>query len=162
MAWCVLAAGLLAQQNPEYTYWARCQPGSWVKLRMKIDQAGQEILSEMTVKLMEVTKEKVVVERSGTATVGDRTVPVPADRDEVLAEKKQEKIEDLGEKEITVAGKSLRCRLMKTVKEEGGVTRTARVWVSEEIPGGVAKLEVVPEGAEKPVVTGEALSWEKK
>ena len=40
------------KDNPLYKYWADCKVGSWVKLTMSFEQAGQKYESEQTQKLL--------------------------------------------------------------------------------------------------------------
>jgi hypothetical protein len=46
-----------------------------------------------------------------------------------------------GDEEIEVAGKKVKCRWVETTTEAGGNRIVSRVWMSKEVPGGMAKME---------------------
>lgn len=52
-------------KNPEYDARASCKTGSWVRLIMKV--TGTELAIEFKWTLLEITKEKAVVERKSSA-----------------------------------------------------------------------------------------------
>src|SRR5947207_14901492 len=64
---CALAQDKPAENkdNPLFKYWTDCKVGSWVKMTMSYDQAGQKIDVEQMQKLVEIGEDKVVLEVSG-------------------------------------------------------------------------------------------------
>lgn len=163
----VALAALLAQEskdNPQYEYWKDCKPGSWVKTRLEVDQAGQKMEMTVTYTLVELTAEKAVIEQKGVMKAAGQERPV--DRKEEVPAKKEKlaPYEKKGEEEIEAGGKKLKCQLILIAEQsgDGGAKVNTRMWVSKEIPGGMAKGEFTPEGAAKPAGTIVALAWEKK
>ena len=168
IAGCLLVAtGLLfaqAKDDPQYEYWAGCKVGSWVKNRMEMDNQGQKIEYESVTRLLEVSEEKVIVETLMKMKTGDRTIDSPPRKQEIKA-KTPQKGKTINEKdeEITVAGKSLKCRFYEIESEaaEKKPKMTVKAWMSKDIPGGVAKSEVTSETMKGPIRTI-ALEWENK
>ena len=160
-------AAFLAQEakdNPEYGYWKDCKAGSWVKVRLDSSMNNQKMEMTATYTLIELTAEKAVVEQSGVMKAGALERPVSR-REEVPAKKTRvASHEQKGEEEIEVGGKKLKCQILLVAEQsgDGGGKVKAKVWVSKEIPGGMAKGEFSPEGADKPSGTITALEWEKK
>lgn len=158
------AAAPQAKENPQYTYWGSCKPGSWVRNRMEFDNQGQKMEYESLTRLVEVTPEKVVLETLVKMKLADRTVDSPPRRSEIKAAD-PETGTTVAEKdeEVTVAGKTLTCRFFEIVTESPDKkTKTnVKAWMSKDIPGGVAKSEVTSAQMKGPIRTV-ALEWEKK
>ena len=152
------------KESPEYEYWASCKPGSWVKTRMEYENQGQKMEFEAVTRLLEVSPEKVSVETLRRMRNGDRMVDSAPQRTEYKC-KEPQKGKTLSERdeEITVAGKTLKCRYYEIETEtpdKKGKT-TVKAWMTKEIPGGAAKSEVSSPQFKTPIrIT--ALEWEKK
>ena len=160
------ALPLLAQEkvSPEYEYWASCKPGSWVKTRMEFENQGQKMEFEAVTRLVEVTPEKVIVEMLRRTKSGDRSIDSPPQRTEYKAKEPQKgKTVDERDEDVTVAGKTLKCRYFEIetdTPDKKGKT-TVKAWMTKEIPGGAAKSEVLSPQIKSPVrIT--TLEWEKK
>ena len=146
--------------NPQFKYWNGCKSGSWVKMRMEMNQAGQKIESETTHTLLELKDDVAVVEITGKSKFGDKEFPLPAQKQEIKAKESADKIKIAaeGDEEIEVAGKKLKCHWIEGTQKE---STKVKFWLSKEIPGGVAKAEV--SGGELPgVMKIFATGWEKK
>jgi hypothetical protein len=152
-------------ENPQYKAWASFKPGSWVKHKTEMEgPGGQKVEMEMTATLVEVTPEKLVLDRKQTMTFGGRTMDLPVRKEEVEAKvdpaktkiKQTEK-----EEEVTVAGKTLKCRVWESEMEQNGQKMTGTAWISPEIPGGMAQGEFSSPQAPKPMKMT-AAAWEKK
>jgi hypothetical protein len=157
---------LFAQEkdSPEYEYWASCKTGSWVKTRMEFDNQGKKMEYESVTRLLEVTPEKVVVETLRRLKTGDQTVDSAPQKTEYKAKAPQKgKIVSEKDDEITVAGKSLKCRYYEIEMDSAGQAGkvTVKAWMSKEIPGGAAKSEVTSPQLKGPI-TVTALEWDKK
>ena len=163
----VALAALLAQEpkdNPQYEYWKECKPGSWVKTRMEVDQAGQKMEMTVTYTLVELTAEKAVVEQKGTMKAAGQERPIDRKEDVPAKKVKLAPYEKKGEEEIEAGGKKLKCQVILIAEQsaDGNAKVNAKMWVTKEIPGGMAKGEFTPEGAAKSAGTIVALEWEKK
>jgi len=152
------------QDNPEYQHWANCKPGSWVKNRMIMENQGKKVEYESVTRLLEVTGEKVVLEILTRMKKDDRAIDQPPKRHEIKA-KAPPQGKTIAEKdeELTVSGRSLKCRLFEIETEATGKAPKVnlKAWMTKEIPGGVAKSEVLSEGMTAPIRT-QALEWDKQ
>jgi hypothetical protein len=163
-----LAMALLGRiqelDNPQFKYWSGCKPGSWVKLKMDFEAGGgQKVESEMTYKLLELKDDVAVVEITGKSKLGAQEFPVPVQMQEIKAKQPADKfkIEKEGDEEIEVAGKKLNCHWYEFSMKSGDKDTKNKAWMSKDIPGGMAKVEIMPPGAGKPMIMT-ALEWEKK
>ena len=154
----MMLAALFAQDkaaNPQYEYWSSCKPGSWVKNRMNMENAGQKFELESTTKLVEVTPEKLLIE-----TVMKNAQPRKTEIYATEAPKGKTIVEK--DEELTVGGKTLQCRYFEMESEGADKKKVlVKAWMSKEIPGGIAKSEVTSETIKTPIRTV-ALEWEKK
>ena len=131
--------------NPEYDNWAQFQVGAFVEITTESETMGQKSTSTATTKLLELTKEKAVVETN----MGIEGVP-PMRRDvpkeiEVPDPTPDAKFKE-GEETIDVAGTSMKCKTIESTTVTGDMTGTSKVWMSEQVPGRTAKMEVVSSG----------------
>lgn len=167
IALALLAASWGAPQekdNPQYEYWAGCKPGSWVKNRMEMENQGQKIEYESTTRLLEVTGEKAVVETFMRMKTGEKSIDSPPRKSEIKAKEPQQgKTVSEKDEEISIAGRTLKCRYYEVETEavEKKPKMTVKAWMSRDIPGGVAKSEVTSDTFKGPIRTI-ALEWEKK
>ena len=147
--------------NPQFKYWSGCKPGSWVKMTMSMETAGQKVEGEMTYKLVELKGDLATVEVTGKSKVGAQEYPIPAQKQEIKAKEPADKvkIEKEGDEEIAVAGKKLKCHWFEFTSK--GSDKKNKAWMSMDIPGGMAKGEMALAGGDK-LMTLTAVEWEKK
>ncbi len=69
-------------------------------------------------------------------------------------------LEQKGEEEIEIGDKKLKCRVVERVTKIGDSESRTKMWVSDEVPGGLVKSEVSSDG--KVTTRNVVLSWEKK
>jgi hypothetical protein len=159
-----LLALLTQDVNPRYELWADCKPESWVKVRMVMKSPQGEMTSESVTKLLEVTPEKAVVETNAKMKLGEREMTMPPKKEDVTKApdpKNTIKPSDKGEEEVTVAGKTFKCKIWEMEQEQGGQKIKGRIWITKEIPGGMAKAEFTGAQLSEPMKM-EAVEWEKK
>ena len=146
-------------KNPEYDYWAGCKVGSWAKIKIEGEVAGQKAAMDTTHTLLELGKEKAVVERKMKMTLGGKEQPEQSEKENVPSDKDPNpvKIAKEGDEEIEVAGKKLKCHWIEGTQ---GENTKVKMWLSKEIPGGIAKGEMTEAGQGTMKLT--ATSWEKK
>ena len=141
--------------NPTYQAWANFEPGSSVTFKgtRKIGQDTHNV--QFTRKLLEVTPQQVVLERSEELLDGSG-LPPTVKRDVELARiepadnpwtNPQARVKDLGDDSIQIKGKTLQCKGKEVVLhvefgEPLPTTEDAlhRKWVNPEIPGGTVKM----------------------
>jgi hypothetical protein len=160
VATALLSLCLRAGENREFGYWSTLKTGSWVKLKMEVDVQGVKIVVEATHTLIETGADKVIVEQKTTVTAAGQAQPEKVEKEEILKDKEKEpiKIEKEGDEDVEVNGKKLACHWIEGTQKE---TTKIKLWLSKEIPGGVAKGEV--SGGEIPgVMKISAAGWEKK
>lgn len=160
----MIALLLLAlQENPEYRYWSGCKPGSWVAMKVESHQDGIPFEGEVKATLVSISAERATVERGSKMRIGGRVVEETS-REEVKArDEKAGKILRESEAELEVGGRRLGCRLYEMTQEKTqGVKMNVKWWASDAIPSGLARMEMTPVGAGKPLITITATSWEKK
>jgi hypothetical protein len=156
----LLSLCLRAEENREFGYWSTLKTGSWVKLKMEAEAQGVKILVEATHTLLETGSDKLVVEQKTKVTAGGQAQPEQTEKEEIFKDKEKDpiKVEKEGDEEIEVNGKKLQCHWVEGTQKE---TTKIKLWLSKEIPGGIAKGEV--SGGEIPgVMKITASSWEKK
>jgi hypothetical protein len=161
----VVAAALLCSAlqgkdaNLEFGYWAEHKIGSWVKVKMEIENQDVKVSSELTHTLTEAGQDRVLVERKSKTTFNGQEQPEKTAMQELLRDKDKDpvKIEKEGEEEIEVAGKKLKCRRVEGTQGASKV----KLWLSKEIPGGVAKGEISG-GPFPATMRVSAVAWEKK
>jgi hypothetical protein len=156
-----LLTTLLAQarENPVYSYWTGCRPGSWVSFKGESGAAGARQLVETTHTLVSLTPEKAVVEESAKVNgVAGKSVKreIPAQED------KPDTIEREGEETITVGREKLACRWMILQQKDKKDGARAKLWLTREIPGGIARVELTLAGQDGPSSTLTASDWLKR
>jgi len=162
-------------ENPEYKNWSAYKPGTTVKLHMVIDAAGNKTEMDQTTKLVEVTKDKAVIEDTRVMNVAGQTLNMPAQKRDVPA-----KVADAGapatkpdakdpkaeakttEETIEAGGKKYKCKVIETATDmPGGQGKAnAKIWTSTEVPGGVVKMVTTTTGALKSESTMTLVSFE--
>jgi hypothetical protein len=143
-----------------YEYWANCKVGSWVKYKMTGSSSGGDLI--VTETLLELTPEKAVVQTTLKSSAAGQAPEPPAIKQDVKAkDSKAEKIVAEKEEEVTVAGKTLKCRAVEYEAETPRDKISGKAWMTKEIPGGAAKGEFTS-GKSKVTFKTETLEWEKK
>ncbi len=158
------AADLSAQEggkedveNPIFKHWAAFKVGASVTRREKIkfpadSQEGQlypdhTLVKDTTIKLIEVTPKKVVVELTeaehGRGFVRENA-PIKliyfahikkglGTPKEGFAKHKEEDVE------VKIKNKTYKATLVDTTHKHGDMTRSQQIWLSDEVPGGILK-----------------------
>lgn len=165
----ILALGILlspllqAKEGREYKAWATCKPGTWVKSRLEIDRGGETVVAETTSTLVEVTKEKAILEQTGKVTSKGKTTDLPKQTIEPGAKDAEAgKLLKQGDEELTVDGKKLKCHWEETEVEENGAKSVYKLWRNPTVPGGTVRTEVRAAGAAAAGTRIMTLQWEKK
>jgi hypothetical protein len=158
------------QANPEYTGWSKQKPGAWVKHKMVSDAGGQKTEMEMTTKLIELTADKAVVETASVMNVGGQKIDVPGMKRDVPAKWDPAKANPNpnapkpeikeGSEDVTVGGKSYKCKTYETTMKSDQATMTSKTWMSDDVPGGTVKMESKMEKPIQSVTTMEVVGFE--
>ena len=155
-----IAASLLLQVNPEYRYWAECKPGAWAKMKISSQQDGMAFEGEVRATLVSISAERASVDRTTKMKIGERNVEETS-REEVKAAEDKRVIRE-SDAELKIGERTLKCRLYEMKQDKGKVKMDVKWWASPEIPGGLARLEMIPEGAERAIITITATAWGAK
>jgi hypothetical protein len=143
-----LLGSLQGNDNPAFKYWSEWKPGAWAKYKTVADAGGQKIEIETTLKLLEISAEKAVLESTSKSTVGGRERSNPSRKQEIKAkDPKMGAIDKEGDETIEAGGKSYKCHWIVTSQESPGGKVTMKFWFAKEIPGGIVQSEVGSEGA---------------
>jgi hypothetical protein len=150
--------------NPQYTHWKSCKPGSWVKHKMVMEAGGRVMETEIVSTLVEATADKVVLESKTVMDMGGRKMEMPAQKKDVLP--KVEKKEGQGppsekDEDVTLDGKTYKCRAYAWEQTDKGNAMKGRGWLCADVPGGLVKSEFSSPQIAKPMVMT-LLSFEKK
>ena len=139
------------KENPEFTYWSKFKAGSSTTMSGDMEASGQKMGMEMTVTLVEADKDKgtVTLERSGAMEFNGQKINQPPSKSVVDSKPKaNETYKEAGEETLTIAGKELKCKVYEVEQGEGPGKMSARIWVSEEVPGGMVKMTMKgPQGS---------------
>jgi hypothetical protein len=156
----VILAALLQDtvDNPEYQGWASFNPGSSVTTRSERSGVPAGDIQKTT--LLSVGETEVVVQTEVlvNGAVEGKTVQqkIPAK----IPVAKQRKVLDAGREEIRVGGRKMTCSWKHLESLSGGVVDTMKLWMSDEIPGKIARVEVYGRASGPQVRI--ATEWEKK
>lgn len=143
--------------NPEFENWSQFAVGAFVELTTESETNGNKSSSKMVHKLVELTKEKAVVETTMVLEgVPAEFAPKPTKREvpkEVEVPEKRAPEDERpqyrtkeGEETIDVAGTSMKCKTSESTVEGEGMTTLSKTWMSKDVPGMLAKTEQTTEG----------------
>jgi hypothetical protein len=157
----VIAAGTVAGadeqvDNPYYKFWSKSKPGATVVLKETTKLSGaaaaaapeESDVKTVTYKLTEVNDKRVVVEARVTQQEDFGYVESAPTRHIYPAKMSKAALEDLiaetgakgEEATLKVGDKELKTMLLSgTLKKKGGEEVDFKIWLSEEVPGGIAK-----------------------
>lgn len=140
-----------ADDNPEYTNWAKFKPGTTAKLKMSNEFGGNKTATTIVTKLLEVKDDKLVLEMETETEVMGKPFKVPAQKREVKKTievkdgqpkpgVKPEGTTEEGTETVKVSGNDVKSKWykFKTKTPQGEVT--GQMWTSEDVPGMVVKM----------------------
>lgn len=146
--------------NPQFAHWSKFEIGSSATLSTEILTGGQKVSTVSTNKLLEKNGEKVIVEISGTMNIAGQNNELPPQKQDIPAQIAKRTITQSATEKVDAAGKTFECKVYEMSNDESGQPGAkAKVWLSDEVPGGVVKLEAtLPNGS----VTGSLTKFEAK
>lgn len=170
------AGGQEKIDNPEFVGWSKHKPGTTVTLKSSI-MAG-DAKSESTVKttLVEVGTDKLVVEVAVTSSVNGmefkappmkrdvpKTIALPAGAPNPKLDptKKPEGTVEEGTETLKVGGADYKTKWYRTKNTAAGNTTEAKVWMSDEVPGGMVKMEANTTGTTASTIKMELVEFKK-
>lgn len=144
--------------NPPFASWAQFKLGTIVTQREVVSMPdGRKLEQLITYKLVQKSKERVVVEstvkdKMGGATESTRMVnayPARVKMKEVSTETGPDASVTEGKEEMTVKGKKLAVEWVEAVTKSGDDVWTEKMWTARQIPGGIVKQTVVHKRGDK-------------
>ena len=138
--------------NPAYAHWARFKRGTTVVQKQTVTLSdGRKIEHDITVRLAEKSKDKVVIETTQTPTMDGMvsstrtftTFPAKVRMERVHTPRATLDSFAEGEEEIAVRGKKFTAHWVEAVTKAGDEVTTRKVWSAWEVPGGVVKETIV-------------------
>jgi hypothetical protein len=166
--------------SPMYKHWAKFKPGAFAEMKTESTVMADktETKSQMTVTmtLKEITPEKAVVEIKAVNVMGDKKMEMPPTNQEYPAKIEEEKAKEMdtpkkgdnikgaeviavGEEEIKVGDKKIKCKWVETKMKQGDSTITSKAWTTEEVPGQVVKTVTSMEGQTKMTSEGSLVKF---
>jgi hypothetical protein len=141
--------------NPYYKYWSKSKVGASVELKettktaAKGDIPADEDVKVITHKLVELTAEKAVVETTVTEGEVFGFVQSAPTKHIYPAKMSKEVLEDLlketGAKAtdatVKVGDKEMKARLLTGMTKKGDEEVAFKIWLVDEVPGGIARRE---------------------
>jgi hypothetical protein len=159
-----LAAGPAPAQemveNGEFTAWHKFKKGTAVTTRMTSTAAGMSSEVTMTMTLLDVGPDKLVLEAVGVTKAMGMEFKMPAVKRDVpktvalpkgapkppAPGSKPEGTYEEGTETLKVGGTEVKSRWYKFKNEMGGVKSDAKMWISEDMPGMMVKMEATTTG----------------
>jgi hypothetical protein len=148
-------------RHPEYAGWAACKPGTWVKLKVDLRVNDSRSSIEIVRTLLECSSERAILEQKVVST-GKGPQGYTRDLLTRFDVAYGRKVEDDGD--LTLQGRTAKCKWVRYNFQRGGDVAQIRRWLRDEVPGGVARIdmEVSPEGQPLSHLTAVATAWERR
>jgi hypothetical protein len=173
----MLVASVGAEDNPGYTSWAKFKPGTSTTMTMTSDAGGQSSKTETKTTLTEVKPDKVVLSVVMSMEAGGQKMDMPAQSMEIPKTIETPKAPDgataaatdaakanskTSEETVKVGGGEYKAKVTESTVEAGGSKTVSKVWMSDEVPGGMIKMEATTDGPMKSVTKSELKAFDKK
>jgi hypothetical protein len=158
--------------NSEFTNWSQFKKGTSVTLKTTTSTSGVTSESFSTSTLVEVSADKVVVEYVTSTTTNGLEVKSPAVKREIPKTitkspppKKDDTIkivsEENGTETIKFLGRDIKTKWSGNTVEVNGIKTVSKVWMSDEVPGMMVKMESTLSGAFSSTMRCEVIEFKK-
>ena len=142
--------------NPEFAMWSKHKKGTSITLKTTSSAAGMTSEVVVTTTLVEVGADKVVVEASSVSKFNGMEFKSPAQKRDVentielpegvkkedLKREKPEGTYEEGAETVKVGGTEFKTKWYKYKAEVAGTKTEAKMWTSDDVPGGLVKMEM--------------------
>lgn len=148
-------------RHPEFAGWTGYNPGTWVRWKVEVKTLGEKSQVEVVRTLLECCPERVVLEQK-VASTGKALHGVPREFLTRFDVAYGRKVEDEGTMQLQ--GRNVKAKWVRHNFQRGGDIAQVRRWISSDVPGGIARIdmEVSPEGQPLSSLTAVATTWERK
>ena len=161
----VLVAGLAAAQdkvdNPEFANWSKFKKGTSVTMKSVSSFNNMSSEASTTSTLVEVGADKLFIEMTSVVKSGAmefKSEPMKRDVSKTVTLPKEYKKEDFamgkppgtyeeGTETLKVGGMDVKTKWYKYKADVDGTKTEAKMWISENVPGGMVKIEMTTSGA---------------
>jgi hypothetical protein len=160
MLWGSVAVAQDPVPNPEFTGWAKQPKGTSITFKITSSTAGTTSETTMIHTLVEVGADKVVVE-SATAIKANgmefktpavkrdvaKSIPLAAGvkKEDVAGGKPPGTFEE-GTETLKISGVEVKAKWYRFKSESGDVKTESKMWMSEDVPGLMVKMEATTSG----------------
>jgi hypothetical protein len=147
--------------NPEFASWSKFKKGTSVTLKTTATAGGVASEVLMTTTLLETGADKLVVETATVTKVNNMEFKASAKRDVmktiklpdgVKKDAKDAKVEkpmgtfEEGTETLKIGGTEIKTKWYKSKAEIAGNKTESKTWMSDDVPGGLVKLESTTTG----------------
>ena len=174
----VMCASVHAGQveNPQYKEWAKYKPGTSMTMSTTSDAGGQSSKMETKTTIKEVTDDHVTLETAMSMDAGGQKMDMPAQSTEI--KKMMEEMPatpnaqapadapkpdtKTSEESVTVGAGTFKTKLTESTMEAAGNKTVSKTWTSDDVPGGMVKMEATTDGPMKSTTKMELKALDKK
>jgi hypothetical protein len=178
----VLIAGVASaadtMPNPEFTNWSKFKKGTSVTVKTTSTGGGAESETLSTSTLVEVGEDKVVVEYVSVSKVNGMEFKLPPAKREIPKtitvtkvdntkadpkdpNKPVEVASEMGTETIKAVGTEFKTTWRKNKVEAGGTTSISKIWMSDDVPGMMVKMESTVTGVVNSTTRVELVEFKK-
>jgi len=173
-----LAPAAVAQEkidNPEFGTWSKYKKGASVTMKSTTEFAKTSSETVMTFTLVEVGADKLVIETTSVAKINGMEIKVPPMKRDVtktIELPKGAKKEDFssgkpagtteeGTETVKVGGTEVKTKWYKYKVEMDGTKTEAKMWISDDVPGGMVRSEMILTGKFASTIRTEVTEFKK-
>ena len=134
--------------NPQFECWKKFAEGSNSTITTVIENKGNKFTTVSTNKLVAKADDKMEIEISGTVDMLGQSRALPVQKQTVPAKMEKDKVPTQvaeATEKVEAAGKTFECKIYEFKRDVSGKPMTAKCWLSDEVPGGVVKMEAKTE-----------------
>lgn len=152
----------IGPQHADYKSWQAARPGAWVVLSADVKESAAKVPFQITRKCLGAVGDKIVLEQRVTPE-GDRLADRVRSMLSHLNPGSGRPRQDEGQDSVEIGGRRLQCRWVRLTQQRDDTIVRIRCWFQDEIPGGVARMDIeeAPEGAPLRTMIALASSWQR-
>lgn len=148
------------KDNPNYLVWSKFKPGSTSTVVADISDGKDNVHIETTRKLVSVSADNVVVETVSIRRTKGKEITQAPIKQTIPAKTDKDEIKETGTKDTDAMGKTFKCKVWdsapaKATKSGPNAPKIAAaegmkatIYVCDEVPGGVVRLDGVGENGQ--------------
>jgi len=145
------------KDNPKYQAWAKFKPGSNSTIATDIEAGPNKIHLEITRTLISVTDKEAVIESVTTVNMMGQDHKQPPTRETIPVQIGKDQIKSTDDKDVEAMGKTFKCKVWEAAGDPDAKpqahaapgmdpSKKAVIYASDEVPGGIVKIEATGRG----------------